>query len=462
MTDTPTYEEYIEQTKLALQSGDIQEALRSLQWTLRFPAADLDSPERWAGAFQLLADAGARVAGEDFKASIAAIVESPDDVNALYKAGYDLIEYNLPAIAATVLARANATAPGQEGIVAELVAAFEREGWNHAACEVLRKETELLERSFICRYLLVFNSILSGDLKTARENQAHLRPADDEQQRFMVSTTQAMLERADFITQNDLGKLDTIPGEFATDLRAWQFVISATVMLHISREGFDEGMHGRYAFVQDSFELCHAGLQKLRMLLGVSGRLPKSVAYLPERNSEILGHAAAQLFGVEARPFLPENADDDFVDASNIELIVAYDLNALSDERLAQTIYPLLRNADPGRLLFTHAMNWTADFPVAPDVCTFLYQACTSPWGERLTFGASNEVTQTSAMTEDPGVIAQLILDAKIDDAELEDRDALENYGRVLRGSAFDFVDREMQSRARFFVGSPVTSNRFV
>src|SRR5258708_13714115 len=79
------------------------------------------------------------------------------------------------------------------------------------------------------------------------------------------------------------------------DLRGWHFVLTGGLLLHLSPHGFDEGMNGRYAFVQDSGALCLEGIQRLRAVLDTLKCTVPRVFELPERSSAILAHAVAQL-----------------------------------------------------------------------------------------------------------------------------------------------------------------------
>jgi hypothetical protein len=87
------------------------------------------------------------------------------------------------------------------------------------------------------------------------------------------------------------------------DLRGWHYVLTGGVLGSISPYGFDAGMTGRWAYVNDSLGGCAAALQRLRLILGAAGTPPESVALLPVRSSRILGSAAAATLGLPATDF---------------------------------------------------------------------------------------------------------------------------------------------------------------
>lgn len=97
------------------------------------------------------------------------------DPKALYDLGYQLVEYHLNGFAAVTLLRASQQKRGDEQITTELVCALEKMGQNAEACRMLR-DSGLVEKSPMCRYLLIFNSVLSGDLAEARAQLPRLFP----------------------------------------------------------------------------------------------------------------------------------------------------------------------------------------------------------------------------------------------------------------------------------------------
>ena len=75
-------------------------------------------------------------------------------------------------------------------------------------------------------------------------------------------------------------------------------------------------MNGRYAFTQDSAERCLEGIKALAAVLDALQRPPAVVTSLPDRNSEVLGAAAAKALGISHQRW----------DGDAAGLVVAYDL----------------------------------------------------------------------------------------------------------------------------------------
>lgn len=419
----------------ALHEGDAEGAWRHLRAHVSYPrlvpVADLeDALTVLPSIFVAL---GARALAErTAEASLA-----PADPERLYALGYQLIEDGLPPLAVTVLARGVELAPDSEALVTELVAALESQLAYRDAARVLAARPALVDGSFLCRYLLAFDSIMSGDLATAREVMPRLVPAEHAQER-MAARVQAMLARADRATAHaPLGD---------RDLRAWHEVITGGLLLHRSPYGFDAPMHGRYAWLQDSWALVRHGLERLRDVLRAWGWEPPCVYAPPGREHEAMAAAAATILGVPQAPWPA-------VGAPAPGLVVAYDLATVAPrelERLAQ------RRRD--QVLHAHVTIWTEDAPVAAETTTLLAQRVVPPWERQLSIDpATGEARESAEDPRDADALAAEILAAPppSDDATAcDDVPGLLDLARVAGMP-------EPGPRERCWAGSPVPSNRF-
>jgi hypothetical protein len=421
-----------------LDAGDAQGAYSSLRWVFREPRFDEDTP-RFVAALRLFSAIARKLSGEAFADIVDHAADSPDDVQALYDLGYELVENELGWPAVCVLTRALTRAPDEPGLLSELVCALESDSRHAEAVTHLRASQHLLRNSFLLRYLLVFNEIMRGDLDAARRATAELGDPDVEGGETMKRNVENMLARSELVAS--LGKLDD------KDLRGWHFVITGGLLLHVSPFGFDEGMHGRYAFTQDSLSRCKAGLQLLRDVLQRWDVAPQRVLALPDRDSSILAAAAGTLLGLPVEPYASDRAG----------LVVAYDFG-----RLDESTPDELAEHQPGQILYAHATCWTEPPPCAPDLTLYLYQANVAPWDEHLAVGPEGAI-EVPADEGPPEAIAARIVAAEVND-DPEDREEnqvseLLRWADAIRPMASAFATEG--ERGRMWAGGPVGSSRF-
>ncbi|AKN74008.1 hypothetical protein QR97_33600 [Streptomyces sp. PBH53] len=354
-----------------LDAGDVPGALRQVR------AAGEEQP---LAEVALVVGRAAGAAGfADLADAAAALAAAPEEARALYDFGYACVERGVPDLAIPALREALRRSGGALPVLRELVSAYEDEGRHReAVTELVRHEGRLAD--WPDRYLLVYNAVLAGDLELARRHHALLsvpedaqwQPARDRQDRMLARAADA--ERA--------GRLD------AADLRGWQYVMGGTVLGTLSPYGFDEGMNGRYAWLQDTPDQCLRGLLRLRSLLAATGVRPRSVSLLPDRDSRILGLAAAEVLGLPAEPFAAGRTDT---------VVVAYDLDGLAAHDDGPELIGELFERAPGQVLHAHACCWTDPPAITPDSAALLHQSVVAPWGEQLRQGADGGIERGPA-----------------------------------------------------------------
>ena len=253
----------------------------------------------------------------------------------------------------------------------------------------------------------------------------------------MTETIAAIVARADRVA--GACPLD------ARDLRGWHYVLTGGLLLHQSPYGFDQPMHGRYAWIADSLARIATGLDRLTRL--VCDRGVPCVYAPPGRGHEILARAAAAKLEL---PLAPWPA----VGVPAPGLVVMYDLADLS----ATDVQRLVQRR-PDQIVFAHASPWTHDSPVAPDVTTLLYQTLVPPWGASTVIDPETRQVSTSAADERPVelVAADLLSSTGLDDEELS-ADEPERWASLV---ARAWPPPPGGPRSRLWAGGPVPSNRF-
>ncbi|GIJ44921.1 hypothetical protein Val02_18070 [Virgisporangium aliadipatigenens] len=418
MTDLHTVDE-------RLDAGDLYGAVRALRGLADgAPLVDLLAPLRRA----------AEAAGfDDLAGAATAVRERPQDPQALYDLGYACIERNIAPLAVAALTEADRRAPGQRTIIVELVAALERCDRYAEAVAVLVGNDGVLA-DWPDRYLVAVNAVQAGDLDTARRYASALSTPDGDWA-HAARRVQGMLARAAAL-QGQPGRLD------GRDLRGWHFVLNGAILATVSPYGFDEGMTGRYAFLQDSMGSCRRTLDRLTGALRAAGSTPSTVSPLPDRSSRILGIAAANVLGLPVVPFAAERTDT---------VIVAYDLND-SDE---QTLRALWGERAPGAVLVEQASCWTDPPAVAADLTGLLHQVAHAPWGERLTVDGR---TPPDDRPEEE-LAAELVAAAPGPDDDIAPGDSDADFAAFVRAVGADWPGTG--ARDRVFSPGPVRSSRF-
>lgn len=356
----------LEETRRLIDMGDIPGAVTALR-----PAAGSATLRELADVVGLLATATGFDALTDVSRALA---ERPESPQALYDFGYGCVESGIAFVAVPALREALRLVPGSYGVLDELVSALESEH-RHTEVVALLTERDATLRPWPERYLLVLNSLLAGDLSTARAHSARLPAPDDAKWEPARARVQGMLARAELAGSElarparpaDEGVLDR------RDLRGWHSVLTGGYLATLSPYGFESAMTGRFAYLQDSPEQCRRGLDRLRVVLDAAGRRPRSVSLLPGRSDRILGLAAADVLGLPTEPYTPGGTDT---------VVLAYDLNEVDRE-----VAVSLRDRADGQILYEHATCWTDPPVVSADVSGLLCQSVVEPWGARLVVG---------------------------------------------------------------------------
>ena len=428
-----------------IAAGDDKAAFDLLRVGLGWPdgkaIGDVELP-RW---LELLGELASRRGAEQLATLAAGVVRDPDSPDRLYDLGYALIDAGAPAIAAAVLWRCLALVGDSEEVVCELVAALESALAYRDALAVLEDHAALRSRSYLCRYLYAFNAAMSGRLELTRQTLPLLDPdadlgqdtgRDAEETAALRETIRGICARADRVA--GASPLD------ARDLRGWHYVLTGGLVLHQSPYGFDEPMHGRYAWLADSLPRIATGLDRLAALIAPLA-LP-CVYAPPGRDHEILARAASQRLGL---PIAPWPA----VGVPAPGLVVLYDLADLATSDLARLV-----QRRPDQIVFAHASPWTTDSPLAPDVTTLLYQTLVPPWGAHAIVEPGARAVGASAPDDRPVEIiaGELAASPALDATEL----AADEPARWEALVAQTWPPAP-GPRSRLWAGGPVPSSRF-
>ena len=455
-----TWAEVRERTQKLLDEGKPQDAFRSLRAGLRFPGTAVESASSFSEALRMFAPLAEQMAPPPLADQLRAAAASADGAQLLFDLGYQLVEVGLSDVAATVLSRANRLYPREPGIVSELVCALENDLQNDEAVRVLLTIPEHVEQQFVPRYQLAFNRFFCGDVPAARALLPRLRElmTEEPSHPFMLATLTGFSERAAML--EGVSPLDR------RDLRGWHFVLDGAPLLHLSPFGRDEGMNGRYGWLQDDESRCIEGIRRASLALTTMGApMPPRVFALPGRESEILARATALVLRVPFQPWPDRGSQEP-------GLIVAYDLAevvaAAWESHQGDDPPPLLAQLGehhPGQILWSHVCCWTRSLPIAADLVTFHVEFASSPWSERIRVRAEGTGTEREPADVSPAeAIAARIAPMSVPRDAMFDVDTLERLCAAMHeldGQHAAGALRREGRRRRHWEGGPVRSGRF-
>ncbi|MDB5065686.1 MAG: hypothetical protein JWM18_2120 [Chloroflexi bacterium] len=366
---------------------------------------------------------------------------TPESPPALYDFGVTCHQLGIPEIAVQALRRCLELEEHDQTAVT-LAATLEDCTLHTVALVVLEGRPHLL-REWTLRYVAAFNALMSGDIERARGHQRELSPPGDDAQRTMSERLERMLRRADAMTR--------IRPLSRSDLQRWEMVISASLITTLSPWAFSS-MHGRWGLVGDTYALCRHGLQRLVAVVSALERRPEAVLLVPDRDSTVLGLAAAHVLGVPARPF----------DGDADGLVVVYDPG-----NVAKHVLSSLRSHRPRQLLAAHATNWVHPSAIAPDITTLVHQFVQAPWGERTSVDPTTHLTDTVPADPAPAPeLAERIVNAAATPAEGDGETPADTEAELvaLALACHDItaVAQEEGPRERMWLGGPVRSARFI
>jgi hypothetical protein len=281
------------------------------------------------------------------------------------------VERGVAFLAVPALLRAMARAPEAGTVRMELVSALEAEARHAEAVEVLGGSNAT--EQWTGRYLLVFNSLMAGDIDGAQPVVHPPRPAAGaapggdggaagrDARRVAAA---AGVELFDEPVPVPADPHDTLG---AADLRGWHFALNGGLLTTLSPYGADAGMNGRYAYLAETYASCHWALRRL----AASSRRPGGArrpwaccrtgragsSGSPRRRCSASGLGLAAADGGRAR-----------------RRVLLSDAAPHVAQRAVRRA-----GADPRRA----RDDWTDPPPVAADLTTFLHQVVVPPWAAR-------------------------------------------------------------------------------
>ena len=283
-----------------------------------------------------------------------------DDAEALFGAGWELVEVDLDALAVTPLARALTLQPRDVAIVNELALALEAAGSPAEAARLYRENAWAVDESETAQGLYSHFAAIVGDWPATHAMALRIDPAGEHaffRERALRRVGRANAVRATARLTDD-------------DVRGWDAVLAGSVLLCRAPDDLD-GMNGRFgALWEQPGDLVHR-LGVLRSVLARAGRMPTRVIAGPDRDSQVLGWAIATVFGLPA-PVSPGEPTP----PGEPSLVVLFDWSVVDEEFFDRF------GDDRDAVLFAYHLDWTRRHPLAADLVAMQAEALIAPWHE--------------------------------------------------------------------------------
>lgn len=395
---TAPAEAQLQAARAAWEAHDPQKALRSLVAGFE---VDLTYQPLYRLAVECLHALGAVEEARLFEQALAHF----DDARPFYDLGYHFVDVAHERLAVPFLRRALQLAPGSPAIAMELAVALTAQFQPCEAHTILAGVD--LKRDFWATYQLHWCALLcnrpAGIQAFLDDARAAFRTAGagDAQEH---ATYQAMLDRL----QEGLQRWQTVPRPQPL-VQHWHYIQYGAAILDYFDDRTDADAQavagGRYVALFGTLPSISGVLQKLAAWLTAVQRRPDRVIALADRDSEILGRAAAHVLNV---PFAPAT-DQDL--AAPDTLVVAADNRQYNDK-------PALRLVQPDQTVFALNHHWLSAAAITPDVVGHMSQAYYLPWNVTLKVDASTRKVQQTARDERPAteIVATVALAAPRDD----------------------------------------------
>lgn len=421
--------QYLEKAQKIFNENDAQEALGTLAAGF---SADVSYKPLYELALRCLQQLGAEDEAEFYENALADF-NNPD---VFYDLGYFYVDVGHNGLAVPFLERARQLAPNDSQIAVELSLAY-------IAVFQPQRARDILSGFELNRFwdLLLYHkcSLLCGEPKGIREF-VDLAKEDLPDVPF---DTARMLQAINELDES-LRRLSTL-GQPQAVVRDWHFIQYGAAIL----DYFDERITpeassvagGRYVYQAGSNSHIAGILWKLKRYLNELNRCPSFIFGLPDRDSEIIGRAAAEILDL---PFFAAGEED----ASH-----PYCLAVAADNRLIGFPTPLETIYDH-HILFALNLNWLSSASVTPDVVGLMSQDYILPWkGGAMQIDENGKMKMTPSDDRPAELIAQEIASAEPeqDSGFAETLDFYKSRADLLKGG-----ENGGDRRLLFRVDSPV------
>ena len=366
-------------------------ALQVIRESLRYPG-QIESADELKTLMVLMARCFGEFGDENLQQTCVALSQDSANTDALYQLGFELVSAQYPDLASAVLSYALRESPQDIRILYELTASLEMQGLYEIALKYLKDSNT---EAFLARYLMAFNTLMTGDIAESKKITATLT-ADSESSNYKLNRLRnifARIEAVDGVTPLD-----------NSDYRGWHFILTGGLLLHFPDP--TENSYGQYEYLEDSESLCKEGIYRLCSIFDVWEMVIPRILSFDNPESHRLGLAFSYMLGIpEKKVVIPDEAG----------LLVIYDHSNIIPE-----VMDIISKHKSGSQVYCHASQFTREYKVAPDFTNLMYSSIISPWDRHIIFPRRPELP-TSPPTESDEQLAKRIVSSDIQKSNLND-----------------------------------------
>lgn len=382
---------YLKAAQKAWKAADPRGALRELAQGLRADAGHKP-------LYKLAAKCLRALEAEDEARLVEAVLADFHSADPFYALGDYYADDQNFALSIPILERAHALAPQRLDVALTLAQSYTSRFRPQDACAALQRAG--LQDDFWATYefywaALLCNQHLTDIAEFVEAERAHVARADLEAElRDSLNYALDKLEQAS-------ARLQAFPPASPPRIWDWHFIqYGGAILDYFDDREAEDGLTvagGRWVALWASSAHVAMLLDKLGQLLTTLERAPQRVIALPDRDSEIIGRAAALLLDLPFDLAVEEMGESL---AQPHSLLVAADQRQLRDKALL----PVLA----GQTIFALNLHWLHHGGLTPDIAGVLTQALYLPWdsGTRVDW-KTQQIVHTDPDTRPAEVIAQ-------------------------------------------------------
>ena len=229
------------------------------------------------------------------------------------------------------------------------------------------------------------------------------------------------------------------------DVQDWHFIQYGGAILDLFYEPDHFVAGGRYVALWGSHTSIKETLLQLKSFLKQMDIPIKKIRFIDDRDSEIIGLAAAKIFGIKGSVYQPNEY------LENCLIVGANSINFDGSLELSES--------NNNQIVFSLNHHWLDNANICPDVTGFMSQSYYFPWDSGYSFNAETGKQEPKAPDErEPSAIAEDIFQAEFDESKLDTSfDFYVKHKKYLK----TIGNKTSNQRYNFVIESPVPGSHF-